>query len=49
MVESSYLSSLKNKEFRILRKLCENTITQTEKKELQKELEEIRFEIKKIE
>ena len=49
MVESNYFSSLKNKEFRILRKLCENTISHIEREELQKELEEIRLEIKKIE
>lgn len=48
MSEHDYLSSLKNKEFLILKKLCENSISQTEKKKLEKELEETRSEIEKL-
>ncbi len=49
MTSFDYLSSLKNKEFFILRKLCENSISQNDKEKLEKELNEIRIEIKKIE
>ena len=45
---SSYLASLKNKEFLILQKLCDNSISQTEKERLEKELNETRLEIKKL-
>ena len=48
MSEHDYLSSLKNKEFLILKKLCDNLISQTEKEKLEKELEETRSEIKKL-
>jgi len=48
MSEHDYLSSLKNKEFLILKKLCENSISQTEKEKLEKELEETRSEIGKL-
>ena len=48
MSEHDYLSSLKNKEFLILKKLCENSIAPTEKERLEKELEETRSEIKKL-
>ncbi|NQV39652.1 MAG: hypothetical protein HQ505_03825 [Nitrosopumilus sp.] len=48
MGESNYITSLKDKEFFILRKLCSDSITPTEKGELKKELEEIRLEIKKL-
>ena len=48
MSESSYLSSLKNKEFLILRKLCDNSIPQFEKEKLERELKETRIEIKKL-
>ncbi|MDH3657730.1 MAG: hypothetical protein OEM77_06300 [Nitrosopumilus sp.] len=48
MSEHDYLSSLKNKEFLILKKLCDNSINQTEKEKLEKELEETRSEIKKL-
>ena len=47
MSEKSYLSSLKNKEFLILEKLCSSISTDT-KNELEAELREIRLEIKKI-
>ncbi|MGV7226579.1 MAG: hypothetical protein ACQ9CV_06635 [Nitrosopumilus sp.] len=49
MSDNSYLTSLKNKEFLVLEKLCNNSISQTEKEELETELREIRLEIKKIE
>jgi len=49
MINFDYLSSLKNKEFFILRKLCENSISQNDKEKLEEELNEIRVEIKKIE
>ena len=39
----NYLSSLKNKEFLILQKLCDNSILPPEK-----ELKEIRLEIEKL-
>jgi len=45
---SSYLASLKNKEFLILKKLCDNSISQTDKERLEKELEQTRLEIKKL-
>lgn len=45
---SSYLTSLKDKEFFILRKLCSDLISTNEKRKLEKELEEIRLEIKKL-
>lgn len=48
MSESNYLTSLKDKEFFILRKLCSDSISPTEKEKLEKELEEIRLEIKKL-
>ena len=48
MSEKSYLSSLKNKEFLILEKLCSNSISTDTKNELEAELREIRLEIKKI-
>jgi hypothetical protein len=44
----SYLASLKNKEFRILEKLCNNSISQTDKEKFEKELEETRLEIEKL-
>lgn len=49
MAEYDYLSSLKNKEFLFLRKLCDNSISQIEKEKLKEELKEIRSEIKKLE
>jgi len=48
MSEHDYLSSLKNKEFLILRKLCDISISQTEKEKFEKELKEIRLEIEKL-
>ncbi|HSB84346.1 MAG TPA: hypothetical protein VLD64_07665 [Nitrosarchaeum sp.] len=48
MSEHSYISSLKNKEFLILQKLCDNSISVSEKEELEKELEETRSEIEKL-
>lgn len=44
----NYLSSLKNKEFLILQKLCDNSILPLEKEKLEKELEETRLEIEKL-
>ena len=49
MNEHTYLSSLKNKEFLILQKLCANSILQTEKEKWEQKLEETRSEIKKLE
>lgn len=49
MSDNSYLSSLKNKEFLILEKLCKNSISKSEKEEYEAELRDIRLEIKKIE
>jgi len=46
--EHSSLASLKNKEFLILKKLCDNSISQTDKEKFEKELEETRLEIKKL-
>ena len=48
MSEQNYLASLKNKEFLLLRKLCDNLISKKEKEQLEKELEETRSEIKKL-
>lgn len=48
MSDNSYLSSLKNKEFLILRKLCDNSISQSEKKNMEIELEKVRIEIGKL-
>ena len=49
MNDYNYISSLKNKEFLILRKLCNSSVSQTEKENLEKELKEIRSEIRKLE
>lgn len=48
MREANYLSLLKDKEFLILQKLCNNSISQIEKDKLEKELEDTRSEIKKL-
>jgi len=48
MSESNYLTSLKNREFLILRKLCDDSISSTEKGRLEKELKELRSEIEKL-
>ncbi len=48
MDEHSYLASLKNKEFRILEKLCNNSVSQTDKEKFEKELEDTRLEIEKV-
>jgi len=48
MREHSYLAELKNKEFLILQKLCNNSMPQNEKEELEKELKETRMEIEKL-
>ncbi|HET9008987.1 MAG TPA: hypothetical protein VFN17_02575 [Nitrosarchaeum sp.] len=45
MSAHDYLASLKNKEFLILRKLCDNSISPSEKEELENELEKTRSEI----
>jgi hypothetical protein len=44
----SYFASLKNKEFLILQKLCDNSISSTEKEKFEKDLEETRLEIEKL-
>jgi hypothetical protein len=48
MDEHGYLTSLKNKEFLILEKLCNNSISQADKEEFEKELKETRLEIEKL-
>jgi hypothetical protein len=48
MSEHNYLTSLKNKEFLILRKLCDNSISKSEKEKFEKDLEDIRLAIKKL-
>ncbi len=44
----NYLSSLKNKEFLILQKLCDDSILPPKKEKLEKKLEETRLEIEKL-
>jgi len=46
--DPSYLSTLKDKEFFILRKLCDNSITFIEREKLEKKLKKTRLEIKKL-
>ena len=48
MSDHDYRASLKNKEFLILQLLCNNSISLTEKKKLEKKLKETRSEIKKL-
>jgi len=48
MGKQDYLESLKNKEFLILEKLCENSMSQNDKEEFKKQLEETRLEIQKL-
>ena len=48
MTEYNYLSSLKNKEFLILEKLCDNSLTLDVQEKLKFELDEIRSKIKKL-
>ena len=48
MTEHNYLSSLKNKEFLILQKLCDDSLSLDSKEKLQAALEEVRIEIKKL-
>ncbi len=48
MGENNFLMMLKNKEFSILEKLCDNSVSQTEKEKLEKELKETRLEIEKL-
>ena len=49
MIEYNYLSSLKNKEFLILQKLCDNSLTLDVQEKLKTKLEKIRLDIKKLE
>ena len=48
MIEFDHLSSLKDKEQWILKKLCDNSIPQPKKEKLEQELLETRVEIKKL-
>lgn len=48
MAEYNYLSSLKNKEFLILEKLCDVSLSSYEQEKLKIKLEEIRSKIKKL-
>ena len=48
MEEHSYRESLKNKEFLILEKLCDKSLSQEDREKTELELEEIREEIKKL-
>ena len=47
-MSGNYFESLKNKEFFILSKLCDPSISDKDKENLEKELEKIRLEIKKL-
>ena len=49
MTEYNYLASLKNKEFLILQKLCNDSLTLDVQEKLKIELEKIRLKIKKLE
>ena len=49
MSKYNYLASLKNKEFLILEKLCDDSISQDDKENFEQDLKEVRLEIKKIE
>ena len=49
MVEQNYFASLKNKEFLLLQKLCDDSITNDDKIKIMNELEKVRVEIKKLE
>ncbi len=49
MVEQDYLATLKDKEFLILKKLCDNSMSQNDKEKFEKKLKETRLEIKKLE
>ena len=49
MTDFDYLSSLKNKEYFILRKLCDDSFSQNDKEKFENELNEIRIEIKQLE
>ena len=48
MSETNYLASLKNKEFLILQKLCNDSISKIEKEKFEKELKKVRLEIEKL-
>ena len=48
MDDHSYLATLKNKELLILKKLCDNSMSKTDKEKFEKQLEETRMEIKKL-
>ena len=48
MKEQSYRESLKNKEFLILEKLCDESLSHEDKEKMENQLEEIREEIRKI-
>jgi len=49
MSDYDYLTSLKNKEFLILQKLCNNSISKNQREEFEKELEKTRLKIKRLE
>ena len=48
MTEYNYLASLKDKEFLILQKLCDDSLSLDVKEKLKIELEKIRSEIRKL-
>ena len=48
MKESNYRESLKNKEFLILEKLCDESLSHEDREKMENQLEEIREEIKKL-
>jgi len=48
MDEHIYLASLNNKEFLILKKLCNNSISQIDKEKSEKELKQTRLDIEKL-
>ncbi len=48
MTEQNYLTSLKNKEFLILQRLCDNSLSENDKIKLEKELNQTRSEIERL-
>ena len=48
MKEQSYRESLKNKEFLILEKLCDESLSHEDREKIEDQLEEIREEIERL-
>ena len=49
MAEQNHFASLRDKEFFLMRKLCDDSITSDDKTKFINELEKVRMEIKKLE